>query len=336
MNFSGNNFVLSKNEKDFNDTSENPIIEDLRSEYILGVGDKLVIEFVGVEIFSREYTINPEGEIFMPEIKNINVSGMTLKELKKELTKKYQSFIFDPEINIIISKYRPVFVYLKGEFKKPGLYKLEKSEINKDENFFYEKLYDAIKKAGGVNNEADLSNIIVIRNNSISQGGGKISAKLNLLKLITEGDQSSNIRLLDQDTIIIPKSTKNIKEQVIEINKSNLNPDQIKVFISGNVNSVGEIILGKGSNLVQAIAASGGKKIMSGNIEFIRFKKNGKTDKRIFRFNPNSKIGSKENPILMEGDIINVRKTFLGNTTEILNEVSNPFISGYGLIKLFD
>ena len=33
----------------------------------------------------------------------------------------------------------------------------------------------------------------------------------------------------------------------------------------------------------------------------------------------------------MDGDIINVRKTLLGSTTEVLEEVSSPLVTGYGL-----
>ena len=40
--------------------------------------------------------------------------------------------------------------------------------------------------------------------------------------------------------------------------------------------------------------------------------------------------------ILMNGDIINVNRTLLGTSTEILKEVSNPILSGYGLYKIFN
>ena len=37
----------------------------------------------------------------------------------------------------------------------------------------------------------------------------------------------------------------------------------------------------------------------------------------------------------MDGDVINVRRTILGRSTEILREVSNPILSGYGLYNIF-
>ena len=53
----------------------------------------------------------------------------------------------------------------------------------------------------------------------------------------------------------------------------NLSPNFIRVYVSGNVKEVGEIIIPQGSSLVQALARAGGKEILSGDIEFIRFDK---------------------------------------------------------------
>ena len=36
----------------------------------------------------------------------------------------------------------------------------------------------------------------------------------------------------------------------------------------------------------------------------------------------------------MDGDIINVRKTLLGTTTEVLGEITSPIVSGYGLYSI--
>ena len=70
-----------------------------------------------------------------------------------------------------------------------------------------------------------------MRRNSITNGGGKINAKIDLLSLVIEGDQSQNIRILDGDSIFVPKSDMPIKEQVLAVSKTNINPDKITVFI---------------------------------------------------------------------------------------------------------
>ena len=166
-------------------------------------------------------------------------------------------------IQISIAYYRPVTVFVQGEVRKPGLYTLfyeegsnsieypgidsglpgfmpsEGDPIMPIKNYTSPKLFDVLKLSSGITNYADISNIQIIRNNSLSQGGGKIKANINFLSLFIDGDQSTNIRLMDGDTIFIPKSPKMLKDQVLSVTQTNLMPDQITVYISGNVNFPG-------------------------------------------------------------------------------------------------
>ena len=198
------------------------------------------------------------------------------------------------------------------------------------------KLFAALQRANGVTNSADLGNIRIIRKNSKSQGGGEITTSINLLDLIINGDQTKNIILRDGDSIHVPKSKKIIKDQIISINKTNLNPDKHVVFVTGNVLKAGALQVKKGTSLNQALATSGGKKIMTGKIEFIRFGPGGLTKKNTFSYNPNANLDSEKNPILMDGDIINVKRTILGSTTEVIKEFTNPILSVTGLMSIFE
>ena len=99
----------------------------------------------------------------------------------------------------------------------------------------------------------------------------------------------------------------------------------------GNVDTIskGKIKVPRGSSLIDAIAASGGKKIFTGKIEFIRFNENNSKIRRLFNYDPSSPIKSKKNPILMQGDIINVQKSFIGNATEVINNIATPLSSSF-------
>ena len=55
--------------------------------------------------------------------------------------------------------------------------------ITKISTFF---IFDLLKNAKGITNKADLSKVEIIRKNSISQGGGKIKAEINLIALLTK------------------------------------------------------------------------------------------------------------------------------------------------------
>lgn len=330
--------------------------QPIKSEYLIGPRDLLFINFVGLEIFSNNYSVNLEGEIFLPEINELKVDGLTLKELEDLLEEKYKNSIYEPSIKASILEYRPVEIYITGAVKRPGLYtfssigtdsfkpvsqiknnvpKPPESSFSTDKIISIPKIYDALRVAKGVTNNADLSKIILIRKNSKSQGGGKIKAKIDLLSLILEGNQDQNIRIYDGDTIFVEKGDLMIKEQILKVNQSNLTPDFITVFITGNVVKSGPFKIKQGATLTQAIASSGGKKFLSGKIQFVRFEDNGNIVKRKFNYDYNAKANTSKNPILMDGDIIFVNRNLLGNTTKIINEVSSPIVGGFGLYKIF-
>tara|TARA_Y100000589_G_scaffold296914_1_gene304348 strand:- start:4076 stop:5167 length:1092 start_codon:yes stop_codon:yes gene_type:complete len=328
--------VHSKNEKDIKFKQD----KTYKSFYILGAGDSIYINFYGLTLFNKEYFIDRDGYIRgLPEIDEVYAEGLTLKELKKELITRFQEFIYEPEIDLLISTYRDINVYVLGEVSSPGLYNMTFKESTSSKNKIQRQMptvFDAIKEAKGLTNNADISKISVMRDNSLSQGGGKIETEVNLLKMIEYGDMNTNITLHDKDRILIPKSKDIIIDQILTINRSNLNPDFITVFITGNVVRSGAIQLTKGSSLVQAIASTGGKKLLSGDVEFLRFKRNGQTVRKKFKYSSKATINTAKNPILMNGDVIHVKRTILGNTTAVLNEIKSPILSGYGLFKLFD
>jgi len=330
-------------EKESNNNSE-IYSKNIESEYLLDAGDDLFINFNGIDSFSDFYNISPDGFLNLPELVKVNASGLTIRELEKELISKFDKTIIDPSIQVYVSKFRPVNVYLSGEIKNPGLYKLDYIYDDSDSTTKSlakvtqsPKIFDLLQIAQGITNKADLSKVEIIRKNSISQGGGKIKAEINLIALLLEGDQTQNVRLLDGDHIIVKTSNNILRDQVLAINKTNISPDFITVYITGNLyGTKGAVQVKRGTSLIQAIASNGGKRILTGNVEFIRFKNDGTTQKRSFRYNANAQINTASNPILNDGDIVNVRKSILGKTTEILGEISSPILSGYGLFNLIN
>ena len=82
--------------------------------------------------------------------------------------------------------------------------------------------------------------------------------------------------------------------------------------------------------------SAGGKQNSTGNIQFIRLKRNGNSEKRIFRYDQSAIKGSYKNPILIEGDLIILNKNLIGKATSIINEVGTPIINSYGLYKIFE
>ena len=330
--------------------------------YLLGAGDTLKLKFENAKEFSNNYTVDPNGRINLPRLESVLIEGLTCNEMESLLEKKYSNYIIQPQISIIIADYRPVNVYVSGEVDSPGFYNLSsnneldrfstKENLLNTENQFedsnslnlnnrlstssrsFPTLFDAIKRARGVTPFSDLTKIKVIRKQTFSQGGGLIEANLDLLNLLTKGDEAQNIRLYDGDVIFIKKSDSLIKDQIMKAARTNLNPKFFNVFVTGRVNEPGTIKVPQGATLNQALILAGGTKILKGKIEFLRFNE-GEIERRLISHKPSVNSYSKNNPILMNGDILRVRNSPLSGTVEVLNEVTLPIVGVYSIYNIF-
>ena len=196
-------------------------------------------------------------------------------------------------------------------------------------------VFDALRAAGGVTPYSNLVEVTVTRRQPLSSGGGKVRANLDFLSLITQGNESQNIRLLDGDTVVVPKSPVVLRDQILRAAETNLSPYQLEVFVSGRVKSPGPVVMPQGSSLNQALVAAGGVMLLRGKVEFVRFARNGSTDRRQFVYNPNAPSDAPSNPILMAGDIIRVQDSALSAGISVFNELTGPFVGIYSVYGLF-
>ncbi len=335
------------------------------SRYILGAGDRIFIKFIRLPEFSQIYYIGPTGEIHFPELGHIYVEGLSIKGLTEKLKNLYSEYIISPSLEIQLAGYRPVNVNLVGEVRSPGRYTISgpkdqsnafnqpepsnlldlrglKTATNNLNNLnrlnSFPTLFEAIKASGGITPYSDLTNIKLIRKNATDLGGGYITTSLNILPEISGENltDSQNIKIIDGDIIKISKSNTLITEQMMMSMRNNINPSEIMVFISGQSSRLGKQIVPNGSSLNQAIASAGGKRIFSGEIEFYRFKVDGTVSKRRFRHKPEAKQGEYQNPMLIDGDIINIARSPIGYATEAITTISAPLFGLYGLTNLIE
>lgn len=196
-------------------------------------------------------------------------------------------------------------------------------------------VFDALRTAGGVTPFSKLSEVSVTRKRPLSSGGGKMRTTLDFLTLITEGNESQNIRLFDGDTVVVARSPTELREQIIQAGQTNLSPDFFQVYVTGRVRDPGAKVLPQGASLDQALAAAGGQKLLRGQVEFIRFNRDGTTDKRKFFMGGANPAGSYKNPILMAGDVVRVNDSPLSATVTVLNELTGPVVGIYSVYSLF-
>ena len=337
--------------------------------YILGPGDVVSIKVNEdkTTALNTTFTIDGEGTTNLKRLKRIYASGLTLAELTDILNKEYSKYVKEPNVELLMVNYRPVKIYIDGEIITPGLHVLpgsasplgsienfESTETDKginsanslstsnqssslQNNIFFPSIIDAIRKSGGITMFADLTQIKITRVNTITKGSGRVGTEVDLIKTLDLKDSSQNLRLLDGDTIFIPKSETPLLSQISKAIKSNLNPKFIDVYIGGRVEQPGAIKVSKSAILTEALEISGGTKVLKGPVTFLRYRNDGTVDRRKFPLRNSAPRGSYQNPYLRSGDVIYVGKSLLNITTEVVTEITAPFQSlftTYAFIKL--
>jgi polysaccharide export outer membrane protein len=342
--------------------------------YILGPGDSLQLELLDIPELSGTFSIGPDGTIYLPRLRALYVEGLTVEELRYFLAQQFKAYVKNPQLYVRPVGYRPIRIYVGGEVRRPGYYTLrgldraseaaERTQQQVSQNLnptevdprvltsrsagladplssipdsdrqVFPTVFDAIRAAQGIGPFSDLAKVQVTRRQPLSAGGGRIRTNLDFISLITEGDESQNIRLFDGDVVSVGKTTVVLRDQLIRAGNTNLSPQFINVFVSGRVRTPGAVTLQQGTSLNQAISVAGGVKLLRGKVEFLRLLSDGKTDRRTFSYSPNEPSNSFSNPILTAGDIIRVNESPLSAGVGVLNEVATPILGAYSIYAL--
>ncbi|MDB4097948.1 SLBB domain-containing protein [Flavobacteriaceae bacterium] len=160
-------------------------------DYVLGAGDKIFIDVYGESESYFQAEISPEGYAILENIGPVNLNGLTLKKAKLRLTNRFK--IAYPGIqsnktflNISVGIPRAIRINIAGEVNLPGTYNFSA----------FNTLYNALYVAGGITEKATLRDIKLFRNN-------KLISSVDVYKFLTEGDGSSNVRLENNDLILV-------------------------------------------------------------------------------------------------------------------------------------
>ncbi len=167
----------------FIQTSSSPV----PSDYILGPGDKLELNYYGSNIQTVESYIARNGEIFLPLIGPVNLAGMKFEEARKFLNEKVKKHLIGTEISITLAELRSISIYVLGEAYKPGLYTM--SGLSSISN--------ALFVSGGVNEQGSLRNIQLKRDDHVI-------GTYDFYEFLLKGQVDRSLRLQDGDIIFIP------------------------------------------------------------------------------------------------------------------------------------
>lgn len=141
--------------------------------YVLGPSDQLSIDVFGIPELSKSVTVDLTGQIALPLVGQLKVSGLTAQELSAEIEKRLRGvYVRDPNVTVNISNAASQTVTVDGSVAAPGVYPLVGRM----------SLMRAIARASGTSEFARENYVVVFR-----RAGGKDYAALYDLRAIRQG-----------------------------------------------------------------------------------------------------------------------------------------------------
>jgi len=166
-------------------TSSASVTGAVPDNYILGVGDELVVTLQGSRSEIITISIDREGRLILPDLKPITAAGISLGQLKKILKDEVSASLIGTEVYVSLSTLRMISVVVVGEVNKPGVVRANSMSSP----------LEILMRADGVRKTGSLREIV------LHQGDKK--TKIDLYDLIL-GRTVMPVKLSDGDRIHVP------------------------------------------------------------------------------------------------------------------------------------
>jgi polysaccharide export outer membrane protein len=175
-------------------------------EYLLGPQDSLLIRVADEsEIPTGPYEIDLQGILVVPQLGKIHADGMTVSQLRDEITERLKSLLREPVVTVSVSEYHSQRVSVLGAVSSPGVHQIQGRKT----------LFEVISEAGGLRQDAGATiNItrqkrwgpIPLPSAKVDPTGDYSMAELSVQAVMNARDPAENIAIKPDDVITVPKA----------------------------------------------------------------------------------------------------------------------------------
>ncbi|MEN9271005.1 MAG: polysaccharide biosynthesis/export family protein [Thermostichales cyanobacterium HHBFW_bins_127] len=319
------------------------VLEQQEGLYRLGPGDNVQIDVFGVPEFSGAQRILVDGTVTLPNIGSVVVQGLTLKQAADELALRLAAIVQRPLVTVRVLEARPLRIAVVGEVNRPGAYVVTAvgtaaaptAAGARVTPVAIPTVSQLIQTAGGITQAADIRRVQVKRRQV--RGTDQLFS-LNLWELVTTGDLSRDLVLLDGDTVFVPTAAPPTFSELTQLGVANLSPDTIRVSVVGQVVRPGTVDLPNNSSLNQAVLAAGGitRTGDPNRVELFRLNVNGTVTAQQVSLDYTQPLNPELNPPLRNADVIVVNRSAISEATETLSTIFDPFLRLRAVINLFN
>jgi len=145
------------------------------TNYLLGPGDKIIIQVYGEEELKIETQLTDSGYINYPFLGEVMAKGLSIKQLESRIYHGLKGDYFvEPNVFVGMVEYRPFFIH--GEVKLPGGYPYQPGMT----------VNQAVALAGGLTERASKEKIFITREaNKSKQENANLNTKVDAGDTIT-------------------------------------------------------------------------------------------------------------------------------------------------------
>jgi polysaccharide biosynthesis/export protein len=161
--------------------------------YRLRKSDVLEISFPLVPDFNQTVSVQPDGFIGLKESGQLFAEGKTVPEVEDAIRKAYAATMQDPEVTVILKDYDKPYFVANGEVVHPGKYELRGDTT----------VTEALAIAGGFNNQAKQSQVVVFRRASDQLTETRL---IDVKRMLKSSDLKEDFHLRPGDLVYVPQS----------------------------------------------------------------------------------------------------------------------------------
>jgi polysaccharide export outer membrane protein len=160
-------------------------------DYQIGAGDSLQISvWKEPDVTVPSVVVRPDGKITVPLIKEVQVAGLTPRQVEVLITDGLSKYITDPNVTVVLAAINSKRVYVIGAVKKEGALAYN----------YGMTVMQALSESGGLTDYARRRKIYILR----SENGREYRLDFNYEEVVRGERPEQNAVLLPGDTVVIP------------------------------------------------------------------------------------------------------------------------------------
>ncbi|WP_268406654.1 SLBB domain-containing protein [Alteromonas sp. a30] len=164
------------------------------ANYIIGLGDMLLVTLYGKESQEYELEVNRQGQVVVPGLAPINVAGLSYSEAKSYIKSRIEEQNIGVTAHIAFGELGAIQIFVLGDAYTPGTYTVSSLST----------ITHALFASGGIKENGSLRKIQLKRS-------GKVIKELDLYDLLLRGDTKDDVILQSGDVVFIPSVGKQIR-----------------------------------------------------------------------------------------------------------------------------